>query len=135
MLLLQTDRLSLRLSDYFRAEHYDIRLRPDHQYVIGQVQLRFERGSTEAALGYYVHELYRRKGYATEGARTLIEHGFRDLGFRRIFATVECSNGASIRVAEKCGLRISVRGDAWLAYGIESIDWWIQQGGRHATHS
>lgn len=135
MLLLQTERLNLRLRDYYRSEKYDVLLRPDHAYVIGTVELRFELGATEAALGYGIHDWYQRKGYATEAAARLLEHAFRGRGLRRVFAAVETSNGPSIRVCQKLGMQISVRAGerGWDAYAIESTAWWIRQGGQDAA--
>ncbi|MFC5547149.1 GNAT family N-acetyltransferase [Massilia aerilata] len=45
------------------------------------------------------------KGYATESARPLMEHGRRVLGLARIVGTVHPDNPASSRVLEKLGLR------------------------------
>lgn len=45
------------------------------------------------------------RGYATEAARASLEHGWRDLGLRRIVAITTPSNRRSIRVLEKVGLR------------------------------
>jgi RimJ/RimL family protein N-acetyltransferase len=45
------------------------------------------------------------KGYATEIARRIIEHGFDELKLPEIFATVDNDHPASIRVLEKAGMR------------------------------
>jgi RimJ/RimL family protein N-acetyltransferase len=45
-------------------------------------------------------------GYATEGARALIDHGFRAQGLLRVLATTYQDNLASRRVMEKCGMRL-----------------------------
>lgn len=44
-------------------------------------------------------------GYATEGARAAIEHGFGPLGLREIVAMTLASNQRSRRVMEKLGMR------------------------------
>jgi RimJ/RimL family protein N-acetyltransferase len=44
-------------------------------------------------------------GYATEAAAASLEHGWRDLGLRRIVAITTPNNVRSIRVLEKVGLR------------------------------
>lgn len=45
------------------------------------------------------------RGLATEAARAVLKHGFETLGFQRIIATVQSPNRASIRVAEKLGMK------------------------------
>jgi RimJ/RimL family protein N-acetyltransferase len=58
------------------------------------------------ALGYRLRRLAWGKGYATEGARALVEKGFAELGARRIFAVTYEHNLGSRRVMEKAGLRL-----------------------------
>jgi RimJ/RimL family protein N-acetyltransferase len=40
-------------------------------------------------------------GYATEGARASLEHGFGELGLEQIISLIDPRNGASVRVAER----------------------------------
>jgi RimJ/RimL family protein N-acetyltransferase len=58
----------------------------------------------EAELGYRLRKTAWGKGYATEGSRALIEHGFAKLGLPRVFAHTMTVNLASRRVMEKAGL-------------------------------
>lgn len=63
------------------------------------------RGSpAEVELGFRLRRGAWGKGYATEGARALIEFGFGTLGIRRVIAFVYEENAASRRVLEKAGL-------------------------------
>ena len=59
----------------------------------------------EPELGYRLKRSAWGQGYATEGARALIDRAFADLGARRVFATTMTINVASRRVMEKAGLR------------------------------
>ena len=43
-------------------------------------------------------------GYATEGARASLAHGFGELGLEQILALIDPRNGASVRVAERLGM-------------------------------
>ena len=47
------------------------------------------------------------QGYATEGARALLEHGFISLGLAQVSARTLRDNRGSRRVMEKCGLRFA----------------------------
>lgn len=59
----------------------------------------------EIELGYRLRRSAWGRGYATEGSRALVRHGFLELGTRRVSATALAANRASIRVMEKAGLR------------------------------
>jgi len=56
-------------------------------------------------LGYRIRRDAWGHGYATEGGRALVAHGFRTLDVPRIVATTMTVNLASRRVMEKVGLR------------------------------
>ncbi|WP_240687318.1 GNAT family N-acetyltransferase [Amycolatopsis suaedae] len=60
---------------------------------------------TDVELGYRLKRSVWGRGYATEGARGLVEYGFGALGVRRIWAQTMAVNTASRRVMEKAGLR------------------------------
>ena len=45
------------------------------------------------------------RGLATEGGRAALEHAFGPLGLDRVISIIDPGNAASLRVAEKLGLR------------------------------
>ncbi|MFJ9466753.1 GNAT family N-acetyltransferase [Streptomyces caniferus] len=62
----------------------------------------------EAELGYRLHRAAWGQGYATEGARALVDHAFTRPdrpGVQRVMATTMTVNHRSRRVMEKTGLR------------------------------
>jgi RimJ/RimL family protein N-acetyltransferase len=61
-------------------------------------------GGTE--LGYRLLRAHWGHGYATEGARALVDSAFADLGVDRVVATTMTVNVGSRRVLEKAGLRL-----------------------------
>ena len=65
----------------------------------------------EAELGYAFSRAYWRNGYATEAAKAALEHCFRT-GQQRVVAIIDPENHASIRVAEKIGMKLE-RGIEW----------------------
>jgi RimJ/RimL family protein N-acetyltransferase len=58
----------------------------------------------EADLGYRLPSRHWRRGYASEGARELVRHGFEDLGLTRIFAQTMAVNQASRATMASVGL-------------------------------
>lgn len=70
--------------------------------VIGgvEMQVRDDLG----VFGYTLARAYWGRGYATEAARLLVDHGFGPLGLKRIEATCSPENLASARVLTKTGL-------------------------------
>jgi RimJ/RimL family protein N-acetyltransferase len=61
-------------------------------------------GTGTVELGYRLRRSAWGKGYATEGARALIEKSFIEYGVRRVVAYTMAVNTASRRVMEKAGL-------------------------------
>lgn len=61
--------------------------------------------SRQARIGYRFYPSAWGKGYATEGARALINCGFSELSLQYIVATTYEYNQASRRVMEKLGLK------------------------------
>jgi RimJ/RimL family protein N-acetyltransferase len=87
------------LLGYWAAELHDggefvgwFHLRPD----------RFDAGEQE--LGYRLRRPAWGRGYATEGGRALVAHGFERVGAAKISARTLRANRGSRRVMEKCGL-------------------------------
>jgi RimJ/RimL family protein N-acetyltransferase len=88
------------LLGYWAAER-----RPDHEF-LGWFHLRDDRIEPEyLELGYRLRRAAWGHGYATEGGRALVAHGFEKVGADRISARTVLGNRASQHVIEKCGLR------------------------------
>src|SRR5437870_6106595 len=66
------------------------------------------RGGSVAEVGLYwvISPAHQRQGYATEAARALVVHAFSALNLQRIIATTGYSNGPSIAVMRKLGMRL-----------------------------
>ena len=62
--------------------------------------------SPEFGLFYALFPAYRRQGYATEAAQTLIDYAFTQLSLKRIVATTTYGNVASMGVMRKLGMQI-----------------------------
>jgi RimJ/RimL family protein N-acetyltransferase len=73
--------------------------------LVGGAGLVAEEQHKRAELGYWVGVPYWGKGYATEGAREMLRHGFEDLKLNRIFAGVFGGNKPSSNVLLKIGMK------------------------------
>jgi ribosomal-protein-alanine N-acetyltransferase len=62
-------------------------------------------GQPEIEVGYRLARSYWGRGYATEAARAVRDYGFGSLGLTRLIALIDPQNVASIRAAEKIGMR------------------------------
>lgn len=56
-------------------------------------------------LGYFLRSDVQGRGYASDAVRQIVEFGFRTLAARRIWASCDAANDASVRVLERCGFR------------------------------
>jgi RimJ/RimL family protein N-acetyltransferase len=62
-------------------------------------------GGIGAEIGYWIGVPFWGSGYATEAARSLIDHAFGGLGYEVLTASARVNNPASRRVLEKCGFK------------------------------
>lgn len=69
-------------------------------------EVRAGLATPEVGLFWAVAPGQQRRGYATEAARALVEHGFAGLRLARIVATTEYDNVASMGVMRRLGMRI-----------------------------
>jgi [ribosomal protein S5]-alanine N-acetyltransferase len=69
--------------------------------------------TTETALeiGWRLAPDYWGQGLATEAAKAALEFGISTLRFRRVTATVQTANMASVRLIEKFGMTLECRFD------------------------
>jgi len=72
---------------------------------IGWFCLKYVPTTVEVEVGYRLLPDAWGSGYATEGARALMRHGFAGLGLTRIIGLTHPDNLASQRVLQKAGLR------------------------------
>ena len=62
-------------------------------------------GQPEIEIGYRLARSAWGRGYATEAALSVRDFAFTTLGIKRLIAMIDPSNVASIRVAEKIGMK------------------------------
>jgi len=72
--------------------------------LIGFSGLKFLDELQEIDVGYRFLPAYWGKGYATESARAIMQHGKNELGISRIIGLIQHDNTASANVLVKLGL-------------------------------
>jgi [ribosomal protein S5]-alanine N-acetyltransferase len=77
--------------------------------LVGAIGLEIEPPHHRAELGYWVARPFWNGGYATEGARAVVQYGFRVLGLNRVAAHHYSRNPASGRVMQKLGMTFEGR--------------------------
>ncbi len=81
--------------------------------VIGCVGLEAREGKDEFELGYWLGMPFWGRGYMTEAARALVDHGFRAMGLARIVSGHLPENLGSRAVLSKLGFRDSGHEQRW----------------------
>jgi RimJ/RimL family protein N-acetyltransferase len=77
--------------------------------VIGETLLKWAAGPRQAELGYAMHPDVGGRGLATEAAGATLRLAFAAYGFHRVYARIDEENLASVRVAERLGMRQEAR--------------------------
>ncbi len=79
--------------------------RRDNKDFVGWYCLKYCPPTTDVEVGYRLLHKHWGHGYATEGARALVDFAFDDLGLKRIIGVTDPGNRASEHVLLKSGLR------------------------------
>jgi len=86
-----------------------------------------EHGIDDIEIGYRLNPKYWNRGFATEAARAVRDHGFRDWKLSRVISLVHPENIPSCRVAEKNEMtiekEITFRGFPTLVYAVTREKW------------
>lgn len=106
---IETEELPAFLSWYERGDAYGLwaAIERSTGEFLGWFHLRPGEadGPTEPELGYRLRKVAWNQGYASEGAKALVDKAFSELGATQIRAETMTVNVASRRVMEKAGLR------------------------------
>lgn len=82
-------------------------------------------GQDEVEIAYLIDKAYWGKGLGTEAARAILAYAFDSLNLTRLICLIDESNPASIRVAEKIGMRFEKAGEdefgPFLLYSINKL--------------
>jgi RimJ/RimL family protein N-acetyltransferase len=67
-------------------------------------------GRSEVEVAYLLNKAVWGQGLGIEAARAILDYGFTGLGLTRLICLIDHNNRASIRVAEKIGMRFEKEG-------------------------
>jgi RimJ/RimL family protein N-acetyltransferase len=96
--------------------YWSIFARESPDRLVGWILLiPYDAVGPEIDIGWRLRRAAWGEGHAAEAARPIVEHAFRTIGLTRIVADIDPGNLASIRVAEKIGMRFA--GDGTYANG------------------
>ena len=73
--------------------------------LIGRVGCRVLELPSQGTIWWVCHPDHQGCGYSTEGITAVIDFAFNTLALHRVYAEIDPRNAASLRVAEKLGLR------------------------------
>lgn len=82
------------------------------------------RPDRTADIAYFVFAVHARQGYAKEACQAVVEHLLHDFGARKVGASMDARNAASIALAESLGLtRVGMTRDADIFKGAPSHEY------------
>lgn len=89
------------------GDFFTLAIQPkDSGALAGEILFKLESvHAKQGEIGWSLHPDSVGHGYVTEAAIALLRYGFAHFGFHRVFARIDTENTASIRVAERLGMR------------------------------
>lgn len=95
--------------------------------LLGRIGFFNPEGWPGFELGWVLSRQSWGRGFATEGARRALGHGFMEMGRDHVISLIHPDNSASIKVAQRIGERLEGRSELFghevLIYGIDRSDW------------
>lgn len=96
--------LKMTKEAFEKGSGFTFAIRGKDEKVIGAIGLH-DRGEGKAELGYWMAKTYWNQGFVTEAAKAVLDFGFKELTFNKIFATHFLHNPASGKIMEKIGMK------------------------------
>lgn len=96
--------LKMSKEAFEKGSGFTFAIRDKDEKIIGAIGLH-DRGEGKAELGYWMAKTYWNQGFVTEAAKAVLDFGFKELKFNKIFATHFLHNPASGKIMEKIGMK------------------------------
>lgn len=107
----ETEEITKKMISYWLKKYekngfeWCIELKSSHE-VIGIISADSSYKYSCIEIGYSISSKYWNKGYTTEAIVAIIKYLFEECNYNVIEAIIPSGNIASIKVAEKCGLKL-----------------------------
>ena len=79
----------------------------------GRVGAFYRDGFPDLELGWFTHRAFWCRGIASEAAGEVVRYAFAKLGVPRVTAFIDSGNAASLRIAERLGMRYEREAEVW----------------------
>ena len=79
----------------------------------GRVGAFYRDGFPDLELGWFTHRGFWGRGFASEAAVAVVRYAFDVRGERRLTAFIDAGNTASLRIAERLGMRYEREAEIW----------------------
>ncbi len=101
----------------------------DSNKVIGKISLHTPRYykpdeysfSTAKEIGVVMNEDFRNKGYMTEAVKGIVKYIMTEKDINAVYARILSSNGASLRLFEKCGFKFLYEKEELVSYSKQPV--------------
>lgn len=105
------DTMEAYISEQYRFYEYGIWaiVSKSDEKIIGAAgisNLELECGEIVQEIGYHIFVPWRRKGYAYEACSQIIKYAASELEIKKLYARINRSNTASVKLAEKLGFKL-----------------------------
>ena len=91
-------------NDLYEDRQLRLMIESPEKEVVGIIDLSsFDPFHNRAEVGIVIDESFRHQGLGSLALEMLIEHCFQFLGIRQLYAYIDATNEASIRLFKKCG--------------------------------
>lgn len=113
---------------WLRREPGEVRFAVEHEgRLVGGVGY-FRRPSGAGELGFWMGRPWWGRGFASEAAKAVIDHGFGQGGLRAFSSSHFTDNGASERVLRKLGFELIGRAQMWCVARrsmVDVVEYWL----------
>jgi diamine N-acetyltransferase len=126
------------LNEFVNASHQDIYTNRQLRLMIVELESKetigtidwyeFEPQHQRIGLGIFVHENFRRRGYASQALDLCKDYAFNTLHLKQIYASVGSTNEASIKLFLTSGFEKSGIKRDWNRLGVNQYEdvWFLQ---------
>jgi RimJ/RimL family protein N-acetyltransferase len=89
----------------------------------GRIGAFYRDGFPDLEVGWFTHRAFWRRGIASEAAAEVVRYAFARFDIPRVTAFISAGNTASLRIAERLGMRYEREAEIWdTKVGMYALD-------------